>query len=599
MRKVLLTIGLGIIFTLLGLNFPKLVHAAVVSKNIDRVYSLQTGYVDVTETMTMQVVDNRYLVPGGRQETFVVFNPIISDSEATEKINKTLPTISVTNGYGTNLDFTTQIDEQNINISVDSAFDLYAGTVETIQVKYRSYALLQQTGALYDFYTPSFAKDYQFSDGTTSLNVNTKVLIPISMGQINLVTPQKTPTTEGDNQVFNFSQQDLTGNVSWIQIGTTQYYKFDLEQPYKSSTTLPLVTNEYKIVLPRNIKTGALTQQVFYGQISPNPSEINIDDNGNLIATFLIPANQNGSIKVSGYAKLTQDHSFQLDNAELLKDINSQILSANTNAANYWEVKAPEIQTTATQLKGSLNDALAITNATYKFVVDKIDYSLVKRFGLNMRQGALKTLEGGAAVCMEYSDLFITLMRAQGVPARAAFGYGYDSRGTDGENLAHQWAEIYLPTENTWLSVDPTWGESGSAVIGADLNHFYRYIASNAPDDPAPIQVAFFGSLPALDNEDFQIKTVSALPIDVTFQTEDEIVAKFKPTNSISKVFYQLIGIPTQLNSKLDSFLTNYFAASNVPFVKIAIYFTPVLAISGIFVWRKYHSRLYSKVAPA
>src|SRR5262249_16924543 len=148
----------------------------------------------------------------------------------------------------------------------------------------------------------------------------------------------------------------------------------------------------------------------------------------------------------------------------------------------------------------------------YQYVVDKIDYSEVKRFGLNTRQGALKTLEGGAAVCMEYSDLFIALMRAEGVPARAAFGYGYDSRATSGVDTAHQLAEAYIPKLGQWVGVDTTWGENGPAIIGGDLNHLYRHVAVVDPNTPAQVSVQFFGQTPEGSDEKFAITAEAQAP---------------------------------------------------------------------------------------
>ena len=55
---------------------------------------------------------------------------------------------------------------------------------------------------------------------------------------------------------------------------------------------------------------------------------------------------------------------------------------------------------------------------------------------------------------MEYSDLFLTLARAQGIPARAAFGYGYDARIGENQQDAHQWVQVYLPGMKEWLSID-------------------------------------------------------------------------------------------------------------------------------------------------
>jgi len=100
---------------------------------------------------------------------------------------------------------------------------------------------------------------------------------------------------------------------------------------------------------------------------------------------------------------------------------------------------------------------------------------------------------------MEYSDLFIAIARASGIPARAAFGHAYSSiqynfLDSSEKTINHQWAEVYYPRQNIWVPVDTTWGESGMEVIGGDLNRFYLYVANLDPNTPSPTVIKFIGS---------------------------------------------------------------------------------------------------------
>jgi len=66
------------------------------------------------------------------------------------------------------------------------------------------------------------------------------------------------------------------------------------------------------------------------------------------------------------------------------------------------------------------------------------------------RWGTLKVLHQKSGHCWDFSDCFVTLCRAVGVPARQVGGWLYGSSG-------HIWAE-YFTDEDRWQQVDPTAG---------------------------------------------------------------------------------------------------------------------------------------------
>lgn len=580
MRKIILATLLGIGFFLFH---PQHIDAAIVSEELSRNYQVHADKVIVTETNKVSVTDNRYLIPAGSTQTFVVFNPVIKDPTATSKIERTLPTIKVTDSAGKPVQFTTKIVEQNIEISTTRAGSITASQPQSLTVTYESYGLISKTGAIYDLYIPTFAKDYKFTDDTTSRSVSTRVLVPKDLGPINFSTPNKQPIDLNTQWQFDFTQAEMTGSICWIQIGTTQYYRFDIRQPYGASSNVPAFQNTYDVILPRDIKSGSLSQKVHFTIISPDPDYIKLDESGNLIATFTLPASQSGEILITGYAEVSEDNSFSAVNSGKISDIPKNVALANTASAQFWESDASAITQKAFELRGNDTDIYQLIERTYKYVIEQIDYSEVKRFGINERQGALKTLQGGAAVCMEYSDLFIALMRAQGIPARGAFGYGYDSRTTTNIDSAHQWAEVYLPAQDTWLSVDTTWGESGTAVIGGNLNHFFRYVAYKDPITPSPVSVSFYGNLPQIPDDKFEISAVDSLPTDMRTRTQSDLLTEFAPKTAAEQTLNSITrGIQSTLNNidqRLTSFITENLKMSSTVATGIKILLVSVLIV--------------------
>ncbi len=582
--KPLLSAIISFAFLAIGLAVPLQIEAATITQKIDRRLELKGDHVQVQETINTTVQDG-FIILAGQEIIFRVFNPIINDTRAQEKINITLPSVKLTYG-GVPLPFTTEIDGQDILIKAKYPSSV-TGKDKTIVITYNSYALTSKTGAVYDMYIPSFSKDFEFESEKLSLGINTTVVIPKRFGDINFVTPEVEVTENESNRIMKFTREDLTGVIAWVQIGTTQYYEFEIMQPYNASGDTGLFENEYELLIPRDIDAGPLEQRVFYSDISPTPEHIRQDEEGNLIATFKLPSNDKGTIILRGYIEVRDNKNPAIENAGQLSDIPPDILGAYTAGAEFWEVQAPDIQSVANQLKGDRTDVYEIMTTTYSYVVDLIDYSEVKRFGINERQGALKTLQGGAAVCMEYSDLFIALMRAQGVPARAAFGYGYDPRTTNGVDTAHQWAEVYIPNLDEWVLVDTTWGETGTEIVGGDLNHFYKYVAARSPQDPAPVSVKFFGNLGEIPEEDFVITAIEAPPKlsgERKFLTQPQLLEEYFYTdpdsNPITAFINRFTKTASNFNAQVDAALLNDYGVEDGnrrQLLRLSIYVLPFL----------------------
>lgn len=95
---------------------------------------------------------------------------------------------------------------------------------------------------------------------------------------------------------------------------------------------------------------------------------------------------------------------------------------------------------------GDTSDDLARARATHAFVLRQMQ----TRSHNPKDVGAVAALAAGRGDCTDYSDLFVALCRAQGIPARAVEGYT-----TSWSNVAqHSWAEVWL-RDHGWVSFDP------------------------------------------------------------------------------------------------------------------------------------------------
>lgn len=68
----------------------------------------------------------------------------------------------------------------------------------------------------------------------------------------------------------------------------------------------------------------------------------------------------------------------------------------------------------------------------------------------------LAALEAGQGECTDFADLFTTLARSAGIPARTVYGIAYSSAGKP-SFMFHAWNEVFA--EGQWQGVDPTWNQ--------------------------------------------------------------------------------------------------------------------------------------------
>ena len=577
MPKLILSFTISLFFLSLGALLSP-VLAADFDVFVDRVFTVNdtTGIV-VEETHRVRNNTSTFVIPGGNLEKFHV--SIIGDN--VDELNTILASAKAYFN-GSEVTFTTELKDGYAEIHVRYPRDLRTQEQFEFKVTYQNTGLIETKGALVDIYAPGFAKDIKFTDGSIQTIFTNTVRVAKSLPEVNFVAPTETGFTEDDNYAtYVFSQESLIGTTLWIQLGKVQHYGFVITQVAPATESKQTGHfNEYRVVLPRDIDELEMSQRVYFESFSPEPIQVLSDDDGNLIGYFKFPSHESGEIVVKGYASLSStDVNLDQNNSGLLSDI--VLDPIYTADAKYWEVNSSEIQTLANELKTDKTNVYELIRDTYSHVVETIDYSQVKRFGINERQGALATLQGGAAVCMEYSDLFLTLLRAEGIPARAVFGYGYDSKLEVTEQEPHQWVQIYIPGSQTWASADVTWGESGPALIGGDLNHFYTHVSSADPNTPASVERISYGDESELAVPDFAIEAYADMPDTSAMLSAAAVQAKYPEVTSMGFFTDFLADIKTRLGGNEGNTI------SGIALIGVGAVMIVATAIAAVVMLRK------------
>lgn len=549
--KTLLSVTISILgLAVLGFLFP--VYAQDFSVETTRTYTVDSKEeVLVTETRKVTNNSNSSLISGNNNEIFQI---VVISGNNDRLEDSFLSAEAYVNGQIVQFE-KGNMSEDSIEIVVPYNTAVGTGETRTFDVRYTNYGLSEQNGALLDIFAPGFSDNFQFQTNNTVFTFKTRVLVAKNLGEINFAVPNsKLKSTNPVYYEYSFPQESLIGTNIWVQIGTTQYFGFTLTQHVTASETVNKgYYNEYNLVIPRDIIESEVTQKVYFNTFNPPPKHVIQDEEGNLIATFKILSSEDAIITITGFAEVSKTgFDVTTENSGTLSQIDSYTYARYLAPAAYWEVDAPEIQQLANELKGTETNVYEILEIDYDHIVDTIDYSEVKRFGINERQGALKTLQGGAAVCMEYSDLYLSVARAQGIPTRAAFGFGYDPRLGEDEQEAHQWVQSYIPEQDKWISIDVTWGESGPALIGGDLNHFYTHVAVTDPDTPPSVQRTSYGNKTELSAPEFEISALESISEGLDLADTGSVLSTFIPDdeNKLEEVvgnatlFIQTANIP-------------------------------------------------------
>ena len=163
------------------------------------------------------------------------------------------------------------------------------------------------------------------------------------------------------------------------------------------------------------------------------------------------------------------------------------MLTENKKPSEYWQVDDSEIKALAEKLK--------TPGAIYDYVVTKLSYNYDRVKPNTPRLGAKAILANPKdAICMEFTDLFIAIARAAGIPAREINGFAYTENPklqplSLVADVLHAWPEYWDGQKGVWIPIDPTWGSTTGGVDffnKLDLRHFTFVIHGKDPIKPYP-----------------------------------------------------------------------------------------------------------------
>lgn len=372
----------------------------------------------------------------------------------------------------------------------------------SFSISFETPDVAKKYGRIWEINIPGVANPEEFNSFTV------EVRAPKSFGKPTFIKPAVSSTNNTDSlQELVFNKELLDESGVSVSYGESQAYTFNLVYHLSNDNLYPIKT---EIALPPTTNY----QTVFLQSMNPKPTNVSLDKDKNWLATYELGPAQKVDVVVDGKVEI-----FLEPKKEELSVRERQIY---LEEKPYWQVNSPEIQKLAKELK--------TPEAIYKFVVKVLTYDFSRVTDDKPRLGALSALKKpDSAVCLEYTDLFIALARAAGIPAREVDGYAFTENPRQRplslvKDILHAWPEYYDDKKQTWIMVDPTWGSTTGGIDyfsvldfdhvtfvrkGVDSNYpipagGYKYITDKYTKD---VSVNFATQLPP-DEASFEIKSL-------------------------------------------------------------------------------------------
>ena len=320
--------------------------------------------------------------------------------------------------------------------------------------------IAQRNGKVWEVNVPGIVPDADISSYNVTLSV------PQSFGPNAYMTPMPAAGSRWTRP------QMMAGGIS-AAYGTSQSFDAGLSYYIENNTIAPSST---EIAIPPD----TAYQTVVIKSLEPRPKAIARDIDGNWMARYDLLPGERKSIE----AKLHIDVTIKPKEG-YTDDLTDP--SVYLQPQKYWESESSEI--------ADLAKKYSTPHAIYQYVVSTLSYDYQRVQQTPIRKGALQALlTPKNAICMEFTDLFIAMARAAGIPAREAVGFAYTTNSklrplSLVADVLHAWPEYYDADKQIWVPVDPTWASTTGGVNyfdKTDFNHIVFAVHGKSSEYPYP-----------------------------------------------------------------------------------------------------------------
>lgn len=182
------------------------------------------------------------------------------------------------------------------------------------------------------------------------------------------------------------------------------------------------------------------------------------------------------SFKISSSEK----QSIDLNNIGLDNIGNNELVYYNGVTLAQGVKSNEEINATGISVASKGKNTYNKAKEIYKWVGSQITYDHDKAVQVmnnnrSIESGAIPTFYSKKGVCFDYACLFVAMARANSMKVRLIVGEGFNGKTW----ISHAWNEVYIPEEDRWVNLDPTFYIGGNYFDneGFNLEHKNRKVA--------------------------------------------------------------------------------------------------------------------------
>lgn len=277
----------------------------------------------------------------------------------------------------------------------------------------------------------------------------------------------------------------VTGGEQTFDLQYKVEYKNNGRKPIGLKLRLPIVKNEE----PHQVVTGM--------DIHPKPATMNLNDNCKFVVFKWKKILPGKSVKCGYNAKIVC--------RRVLYNVDANKVTGNVpdkykkylNSSDKIPAKSPVVKNLARSI-------ISGESGSYYRVLNLYDFVRKLKFKLKEKPGkVLEVIKTRTCQCSDATDLFITLCRSIGVPARYVGGL-YLKTTNQSTPDTHAWAEVYFHPYG-WVPVDPTMARFD------DYTRFTRFSEISAPyiilwkNSSNPFKAEFIDSKQKISRSDFKV----------------------------------------------------------------------------------------------